>query len=119
MLHIQGDRDNVVYPEQHDAFQKDYEERGLDFRNIIVEGFGHAFAPVDSNAAGKTIDLRSEITDFFSNTWCTGTADSNQQLACNQGGDNPAQHRHRCPFGDGKRGYIGRPGNRDDDTGDR
>ncbi len=65
VLHIQGDRDTVVQPQQHDAFQSDYLERGCDFREIIVEGFGHAFAPVDSNTAGKTIDLRSEITGLF------------------------------------------------------
>lgn len=73
VLHIQGDCDNVVYPQQHLAFQKDYLERGLDFREHIVEGFGHAFAPVDSNTAGKTIDLRSEITDFFIRQLLPGT----------------------------------------------
>lgn len=66
VLHIQGDQDNVVYPDQHAAFQLDYDERGGDFKAVIVEGFGHSFAPVDSNDAGKSIDLRSEITDFFS-----------------------------------------------------
>ncbi len=66
VLHIQGDRDTVVYPDQHEMFQRDYEDRGYDFKAIIVEGFGHSFAPVDSNHSGKTIDLRSELTDFFS-----------------------------------------------------
>lgn len=67
VLHIQGDQDKVVYPDQHAAFQRDYDERGYDFNAVIVEGFGHSFAPVDSNDSGKTIDLRSEITGFFSN----------------------------------------------------
>lgn len=66
VLHIQGDLDKVVYPDQHESFQKDYLERGHDFKALIVEGFGHSFAPVDSNEAGESIDLRSELTDFFS-----------------------------------------------------
>lgn len=73
VLHIQGDCDTVVHPQQHDAFQTDYLERGLNFRAYIVEGFGHAFAPVDSNTAGKTIDLRSEISDFFIQHLLPGT----------------------------------------------
>lgn len=66
VLHIQGDHDSVVYPDQHVAFQKDYQERNFDFKAVIVEGFGHSFAPVDSNESGDRIDLRSELTDFFS-----------------------------------------------------
>jgi len=66
VLHIQGDSDTVVYPDQHEAFQRDYEGRGYEFKAVVVEGFGHSFAPVDSNTSGKTIDLRSELTDFFS-----------------------------------------------------
>ncbi|MGB7452982.1 MAG: alpha/beta hydrolase [Lysobacterales bacterium] len=66
VLHIQGDQDKVVYPNQHEAFQKDYDERGYDFKAVLVEGFGHSFAPEDSNESGETIDLRSELTDFFS-----------------------------------------------------
>lgn len=66
VLHIQGDRDEVVYPDQHESFYRDYAERGFDFKAVLVGGFGHSFAPVDSNGAGETIDLRSELTDFFS-----------------------------------------------------
>jgi len=66
VLHIQGDCDDVVYPDQHERFHKDYSERGFDFKAVLIEGFGHSFAPVDSNDAGDTIDLRSELTDFFS-----------------------------------------------------
>ena len=66
VLHIQGDSDTVVYPDQHEAFHKDYEERGYEFKAVIVEGFGHSFAPLDSNGSGKTIDMRPELTDFFS-----------------------------------------------------
>ncbi len=65
VLHIHGDRDNIVYPNQHAAFQKDYEERGHDFKAVIVEGFGHSFAPMDTNDSGETIDLGGEISDFF------------------------------------------------------
>jgi predicted esterase len=66
VLHIQGDSDTIVYPDQHEAFQKDYQERGYEFNAIVVEGFGHSFAPVDSNDAGKTIDMSVELIDFFS-----------------------------------------------------
>jgi len=66
VLHIQGDSDIVVYPDQHEAFQKDYEERGYEFNAIVVEDFGHSFAPADSNDTGKSIDMGPELTDFFS-----------------------------------------------------
>ena len=66
VLHIHGDRDKVVYPDQHEAFQKDYGERGYRFEAVIVEGFGHSFAARDSNESGKTIDLGEEISSFFS-----------------------------------------------------
>jgi len=32
----------------------------------VVEGFGHSFAPMAANASGENIDLRADITDFFS-----------------------------------------------------
>ncbi len=66
VLHIQGDCDSVVYPDQHEAFKKDYEERGYEFEAVIAEGFGHSFAPVDKNDYGNALDLRSAITGFFS-----------------------------------------------------
>ena len=65
VLHIQGDSDTIVYPEQHAAFQRDYVERGYEFKAILLEGLGHSFAPVDSNASGQTIDLRAEISEFL------------------------------------------------------
>jgi len=65
VLHIQGDLDDVVYPDQHEAFQRDYEERGYNFKALVVTGFGHSFAPRDSNTRGKTIDLRAEVANFF------------------------------------------------------
>lgn len=65
VLHIQGDRDDVVYPDQHAAFKKDYQEHGFDFKEVIAWGFGHSFAPVDVNAAGERIDLGPEITRFL------------------------------------------------------
>lgn len=65
VLHIQGDCDTVVYPDQHKAFQNDYDERSYNFKAIVAEGFGHSFTPRDTNAAGNTIDLQQEISDFF------------------------------------------------------
>jgi len=65
VLHIQGDSDTVVLPDQHFAFQNDYEEKGHRFNAVLLEGFGHSFAPRDTNKSGKSIDLGSEITDFF------------------------------------------------------
>jgi hypothetical protein len=32
---------------------------------VVINGFGHSFAPVDKNQSGETIDLRSIITGFF------------------------------------------------------
>ena len=66
VLHIHGDRDEVVYPNQHDAFQRDYEDRGYNFEAVIVEGFGHSFAPLDTNESGQTVDMRLTISEFFS-----------------------------------------------------
>ncbi len=66
VLHFQGDKDDIVYPDQHAAFQQDYEKRGYSFEGIIVEGYRHAFAPKDTNADGKTINLGAEILAFFS-----------------------------------------------------
>jgi len=65
VLHIQGDRDDVVYPDQHEAFKNDYGQRGYEFDAVMLKGFGHSFAPVDKNGAGDAIDLRSTITGFF------------------------------------------------------
>jgi len=66
VLHIHGDKDDVVHLDQHEAFQRDYKARGYSFEAVVIKGFGHSFAPVDSNAKGETIDLRSEISGFFS-----------------------------------------------------
>jgi acetyl esterase/lipase len=65
VLHIHGDRDRVVYLDQHKLFQKDYEEKGGNFKSVVIEEFGHSFAPRDVNESGKTVDLRAEISDFF------------------------------------------------------
>jgi len=65
VLHFQGDRDSIVHPDQHVAFQQDYAEKGLSFTPVIVEGFDHAFALRDTNTKGKTIDLGDEILAFF------------------------------------------------------
>ena len=65
VLHIQGDCDTVVYPDQHEALQNDYNERACSFKAIVAEGFGHSFTPRATNSSGKTIDLQQEISDFF------------------------------------------------------
>lgn len=65
VLHVQGDEDDIVYPDQHAAFQRDYQQKGCSFTPVIVEGFGHAFAPRDTNARGKSIDLAEEVLAFF------------------------------------------------------
>ncbi|MCP4047591.1 MAG: alpha/beta hydrolase fold domain-containing protein [Gammaproteobacteria bacterium] len=65
VLHIQGNKDTIVLPEQHFAFQNDYEVRGSHFKAMLLEGFGHSFAPMDTNQSGKSIDLGSDITRFF------------------------------------------------------
>lgn len=66
VLHIQGDLDDVVLPDQHAAFQSDCEERNYQFQAVIAEGFGHSFAPRDSNAADQRIDMGPVISEFFS-----------------------------------------------------
>jgi len=66
VLHIHGNRDTVVYLDQHERFQSDYHSRNLSFKAIIVDGFGHSFAPRDTNESGHNIDLSQEIADFFS-----------------------------------------------------
>jgi len=65
VLHIQGDHDNVVYPDQHEAFKKDYQQRGSEFEALMIKGFGHSFTPVDKNESGQAIDLRAKITGFL------------------------------------------------------
>lgn len=65
VFHVQGDRDEIVYPSQHEMFQSDYRDRGLTFVPRIVPGFGHAFAPRDSNSDGLEIDLGPEIIRFL------------------------------------------------------
>ena len=66
VLHIHGNHDTVVYPDQPARFQADYRSRNLTFTAIIAEGFGHSFAPRDTNDSGESIDLGREIADFFS-----------------------------------------------------
>ena len=79
VLHIQGDLDRVVLPDQHDAFHEDYKERNYSFQALIAEGFGHSFAPSDTNAAGQEIDLGPDIANFFSHLLVDGQ-DSNRTV---------------------------------------
>jgi acetyl esterase/lipase len=66
VLHIQGNRDSVVHPDQHAMFQKDYQQKGHSFKALVLDGFGHSFSPRDTNATGTSIDLGSDISSFFS-----------------------------------------------------
>jgi len=65
VLHFQGDVDTTVYPDQHEAFQQDYEKRGFSFTPVMVKGYAHAFAPRDTNASGRSIDLGPDILAFL------------------------------------------------------
>ena len=65
VLHIQGDRDTIVYPDQHQRFQRDYEDLGYSFTAIEARGFGHSFAPRDLNDAGESLDLPPRSVAFF------------------------------------------------------
>ncbi len=65
VLHIQGDKDTIVWPDQHAAFQSDCEERAYKFEGIIARGFEHSFAPRDTNDRGESLDLGPEIVKFF------------------------------------------------------
>lgn len=65
VLHFQGDADTIVYPDQHRAFQQDYEKRGFSFTPVVVDGFDHAFALRDTNQAGRSIDLGPDILAFL------------------------------------------------------
>ena len=78
VLHIQGDRDSIVWPDQHEAFQSDCEERNYKFEGIIARGFEHSFAPRDTNSAGDSLDLGPDIVKFFSRHLATGDKDSKQ-----------------------------------------
>lgn len=65
VLHFQGDRDTVVFPDQHQRFQSDCEERGYAFEGVIAKGFGHSFSPRDRNEEGVCIDTAPAIVRFL------------------------------------------------------
>lgn len=65
VLHIHGNRDTVVHLDQHERFQSDYHSKNLNFKAVIADGFGHSFAPRDTNERGESIDLSKDISDFF------------------------------------------------------
>lgn len=65
VLHIQGDRDTIVYPSQHEAFRADCEARGYPFTEVIAQGFDHAFAPRDVNLDGEAADFGPRLVEFF------------------------------------------------------
>lgn len=78
VLHIQGDQDEVVTPDQHRMFRDDYEQRGHSFMAVDVPGFGHSFAPRERNVCGQELDLAPVITAFFS-SYLNGNANSQVQ----------------------------------------
>jgi acetyl esterase/lipase len=65
VLHIHGDRDEVVYFDQHEAFRDDCAENGYAFESIVAGDFGHSFAPRDTNDRGERIDLEADIVEFL------------------------------------------------------
>ena len=65
VLHIQGDRDKVVYPDQHEHYRADCEKKGYSFEGMIATGFGHSFAPRDRNESGQVIDTAPAIVRFL------------------------------------------------------
>ena len=66
VLHIQGTRDDIVYPDQHEMFKRDYEKKGYSFTSLILDGAGHSFSPVDTNASGIEVDTRGPILNVLS-----------------------------------------------------
>ena len=65
VLHVQGDADEIVYPEQHALFESDCASRGYAFEGMVAGGFGHSFAVRDRNARGETIDLGPKVVEFL------------------------------------------------------
>ena len=65
VLHIQGDADAVVRPDQHERFRADCASREYPFEEFIAAGFGHSFAPRDTNARGEQLDTGPLITRFL------------------------------------------------------
>lgn len=65
VLHIHGDLDDIVFLNQHQAFESDCEEKDYPFRGIVARGFGHSFAIRDSDPSGNTLDLTPDIISFL------------------------------------------------------
>jgi acetyl esterase/lipase len=65
VLHIQGDADDIVRPNQHEQFRADCVARNYPFEELIAEGFGHSFAPRDTNARGERLDTGPRIVRFL------------------------------------------------------
>jgi acetyl esterase/lipase len=65
VLHIQGDADDIVRPDQHEQFRADCVARAYSFEEFIAEGFGHSFAPRDTNARGESLDTGPRIVRFL------------------------------------------------------
>lgn len=65
VLHIQGDTDEIVRPDQHQLFRADCAARAYPFEELIAEGFGHSFAPRDTNERGERLDTGPQIVRFL------------------------------------------------------
>lgn len=65
ILHIHGDIDDVVYFDQHEALRDDCYDKGHPFEEIVAGGFGHSFAPRDTNSQGDSLDLEADIVEFL------------------------------------------------------
>ena len=65
ILHIHGDVDDVVYFDQHEALRDDCLGKEYPFEEIIAGGFGHSFAPRDTNDHGDPVDLEADIVEFL------------------------------------------------------
>lgn len=65
VLHVQGDEDDIVFPDQHEAFRADCAARNFAFEGVIARGFGHSFAPRDTNGRGETFDAGPAIVGFL------------------------------------------------------
>ena len=61
-------------PDQHEQFRADCVARAYSFEELIAGGFGHSFAPRDTNARGEDLDTGPRIVRFLARFLDPGTA---------------------------------------------